>query len=395
MILKKCRVCNSRKLKKVFSLGNQPLANNLEDKIKISKKYPLELNLCNYCGNCQLTLSISPKKLFSKYLYRSSMSKTFVNHFEKASNNYIKDFRLNKNSFILDIGSNDGIGLIGFKNKKFVNLYGIEPAKKLAEFSKKIGIKTYNTFLKKKLSKKLVNKFDLITASNVFAHVSNINQFTKCVKNMLKFDGIFIVEVQYLYRMIKDISFDNIYHEHVNYWSVKSLSIFFSKINLEIFHVEEINTHGGSIRVYVKNPNNDKFKINKSVKSFLKKEKKLKIDKLNSFKIFYKKVLRKRLKIIQKLDYIKSKNKIIVGFGAPAKATTLINYYKLTKYISYIIDDNKLKKNMYIPNTNIKILDKPSKNKIDYIVVFAWNYYDEIKKKNLKLASKFLNIFKP
>ena len=393
MILKKCRVCGLGKLKKVFSLGNQPLANNLESEIIKSKKYPLELNLCKNCSNCQLTIAINSKKLFNKYLYKSSMSHSFINHFSKAADKYIKIFNLKKNSFILDVGSNDGIGLMPYKQKNFVNIYGIEPATNLSKFSNKLGIKTYNAFLNNKLSEKLNNRFDLITASNVFAHVSNINEFTNCIKKMLRPNGIFIIEVQYLYRMLKDISFDNIYHEHVNYWSVSSLNYFFSKMNMKIFNVEEINTHGGSIRVYVKKNENKKIKIRNCVKNFIKKEDKLKIQNISTYKIFNKKVIIKKKKIIKKMKKLYLKNYTIVGFGAPAKATTLINFYKLQKFIHYIIDDNILKKNKFIPNTKIKITNKAKNKKIDYIVVFAWNYFNEIKKRNFRIARKFINIF--
>ena len=344
MILKKCRVCNSEKLIKVFSLGYQPLANNLEDKVTNSKKYPLEINLCKNCSNCQLTVTINSKKLFNKYLYKSSMSKLFVNHFSEAAKKYIKNFKLKKKSFILDVGSNDGIGLIPYKNIKFTNIHGIEPASNLSKITNRLGIKTYNAFLNKKLSNKLKNKYDLITASNVFAHVPNIKEFTNCIKEILKPSGVFIVEIQYLLRMLKDTSFDNIYHEHVNYWSVKSLNYFFSRMNLKIFHVEEINTHGGSIRVYVKKNKNKNIKVKNSVDYYIQKEKKFKIQSSITFKTFNKKVMNKRKQIIKKISSFYLKKKIIIGFGAPAKATTLINFYKLQKYIQYIVDDNKLKK---------------------------------------------------
>ncbi len=395
MILKRCRVCNSKKLTKVFSLGNQPLANNLEDKITNSKKYPLELNLCKNCSNCQLTVAINSKKLFYKYLYRSSMSKLFVSHFSKAADKYIKTFKLNKKSFILDVGSNDGIGLIPYKNKKFINVHGIEPASNLSKITSRLGIKTYNAFLNKKLSNKLDNKYDLITASNVFAHVNKIKEFTNCIKEILKPNGVLIIEVQYLFRMLKDTSFDNIYHEHVNYWSVKSLNYFFSRMNLTIFNVEEIDTHGGSIRIYVKRNKNKKIKIKNSVDYYIKKENKFKIQSSITFKAFRKKVMNKRKKIVKLISRLYLKRKMIIGFGAPAKATTLINFYKLQKYIPYIIDDNIYKRNKFIPNTKIKVTNKPKDNNIDYVLVFAWNYFNEIKKKNKRIAKKFINIFQP
>ena len=273
MISKKCRVCNSKNLNNVISLGKQPLANNLEDFPRRSDRYPLGLNLCFSCFNCQLPYVVSSRKLFNNYLYKSSISQSFKNHFNLACSKFIKLFKLNKNSFILDIGSNDGIGLKPFYKRRFKNLYGIEPAKQLSDITNKIGIKTYNCFLNKKFAEKNLNKFDLITASNVFAHVNDLNKFTKCIVKMLKEEGIFVIEVQYLVKMLIEGSFDNIYHEHVNFWSVYSMKNFLSKFGLEIFNVEEINTHGGSIRFFIKKKNYKNIKVKKTVKKILIKEK--------------------------------------------------------------------------------------------------------------------------
>ncbi len=208
---------------------------------------------------------------------------------------------------------------------------------------------------------------------------------------MLKQHGVFIIEVQYLLNMLREFTFDNIYHEHMNYWSVYALRNFFSKFNLEIFDVKKIKTHGGSIRVFVKKKENKKITIKSSYYKILSDEKKFRINTIKPYARFVKKVLKKKFKFLKLIRRISHKN--IVGYGAPAKATTLINYYKISKFIKYIIDENPLKKNKFIPNSNIQILDKPRSEKIDYIIVFAWNYFDEIKKKNKKVCKKFINLF--
>ena len=395
MKIKKCVICEKNLLKTVFSLGKQPLANNLsnykDEKVKL---YDLKINLCKRCFHCQLTEAVSPKKLFSKYLYKSSISKTFKNHFKYSCQKYIKQFNLQKKkSMIIDIGSNDGIALLPFKNYKFKNLIGIEPAYELAKITRNMKIKTYNSFLNENIANKLKNRGDLITASNVFAHVKDINKFTKYIFEILKINGVLIIEVQYLYKMLLDGSFDNIYHEHLYYWSVNSLKKFFLKFNAEIFHVEEINTHGGSIRIYVKNKNNFNIKINKSVKNIIQNEKNKKIFSLKAYYKFGLNIIKRKKKLINRLNKFKNRKKII-GYGAPAKATTLINYFKLKKYISSIIDDNPMKNNKYIPNTNINISTK-TRSKAECVVVFAWNYFDEIKKNNKKLGKIFINIFNP
>ncbi|RPG58304.1 MAG: methyltransferase domain-containing protein [Flavobacteriales bacterium TMED235] len=393
MISKKCRVCNSKNLKNVLSLGSQPLANNLENNPGRSSKYPLGLKLCTKCFNCQLSYIVPSKKLFDKYLYKSSISNSFIKHFDFACSKFIKYFNLNKYSYILDIGSNDGIGLKPFYNRKYKNLFGIEPAKKLSNITNRIGIKTYNCYLNKKLAKKKSNLFNLITASNVFAHVNDLNEFTRCVNDMLRADGIFVIEVQYLLKMLKEGSFDNIYHEHVNFWSVYSLKNFLKKFNLEIFDVEQINTHGGSIRVYIKKKINTRILKKKSVEKFLNKEKRFKINTIYPYEKFKKLINIRKKKLIDKIKKIKKNNNSIIGYGAPAKGSTIINFFKIDHYIDYIIDDNILKNKKFLPNTKLQILNKPKKNKIDYIFVFAWNFFDEIRKKNKKLSKNFVNIF--
>jgi len=394
MILNNCRVCKSTKLKSVISLLNQPLANNLCDKPDENiKLYPLDLMRCEICYNCQLSIAVDNKKLFSKYFYKSSISHDLKKHFDHACKKYIKKFNLKKNSYIMDIGSNDGVGLIPFKKRKYLNLFGVEPATNLCNLTRNLKIKTYNSFLNSKIAKKNPKKFDLITASNVFAHVNDIHSLTKNIFSILKDDGAFILEVQYLLNMVKDGSFDNIYHEHVNYWSLTTLIYFFKKNNATVFDAELIETHGGSIRVFVKNDLNNKYKIERNVKNILNKEAINNIDNIKFFKDFKYKITNRKISIKKILLSYQKKNKTIVGYGAPAKATTLINYFNIKKYISYIIDDNDLKNKKFIPNTSIQILSNPKNSKIDLILVFAWNYFKLIKKNNKKLSKKFISIF--
>ena len=249
----KCRSCESDKLKRVVSLGYQPLANNLlkkkEDKCDL---YPLEVNYCENCHNCQLSVAINPKKMFSNYLYTSSTSKSFRQHFIDAAKKYVKEFKLTKQSYIIDVGSNDGVALKPFKDMGFKKLLGIEPAKNLAKLANKNKIKTFNGFLEKKNIKKFKKNADLILASNVFAHSDNLKEMAEVMFRILKKNGTIIIEVQYLLNTIKDLTFDNIYHEHYNYWSLTSLKYFFDQFEADITKVEKIKTHGGSLRVYIK-----------------------------------------------------------------------------------------------------------------------------------------------
>jgi len=387
-----CRCCGSKKLKRILSLGFQPLANNLINNKKSKyDKYPLEINFCLNCYNVQLSISVNPKKMFSNYYYLSSTSKLFRSHFENAAKKYYKEFKLNKKSQIIDIGSNDGIGLLPFKELGLNNLLGIEPAKNLCKISNKKGIKTINDFFNLKSLKKIKYKGDLILASNVFAHSDNLKEMGNCMLNLLSKNGTAIIEVQYLLRTLKDLTFDNIYHEHYNYWSLTSIKNFIHSLGGKIYKAYEVDTHGGSLRVYVSK--NLKKKIDKSVYKLLRAEENYGIKNFSTYEIFANKILKIKKNVIKNLNNLKKNSNNIIGYGAPAKATTALNFFGITDQINYIIEDNKLKHNKFVPGVNIPIY---SKNKLkddkSTIIVLAWNYFREIKNNNKNLNNKFVNI---
>jgi len=388
-----CRCCGNTNLKRVVSLGYQPLANNLlnkkDDKCEL---YPLEVNYCEKCHNCQLSVSVNPKKMFSNYLYTSSTSKSFREHFVNATHKYIKDFKLNKKkSYIIDVGSNDGVALKPFKELGFKKLLGIEPAKNLAKLANKNKIKTFNGFLEKNKLNKIKKNADLILASNVFAHSDKLKEMAECMFKLLNKKGTIIIEVQYLLNTLKDLTFDNIYHEHYNYWSLTSLINFFDQHNAKIYRVERIKTHGGSIRVYIKK--GKKIKIENSVKTLIKEEENFGIKKYKTYQDFAKKVYKIRDNVRRNILKLKKDNVKIAGYGSPAKATTALNFFGISNEISFIVEDNKLKHGKFLPGMKIPIISKQKiKGKIDNIIVLAWNFFVEIKKKNSELAHKFINI---
>jgi len=386
-----CRCCGSKKLKRVISLGFQPLANNLINiRTDKTEKYPLEMNYCSNCHNCQLSVAIDPKKMFNKYFYLSSTSNSFRQHFEKAAKKYKKEFKLNKNSYVVDIGSNDGVGLVPFKNMGFKNLLGIEPAKNLCKISKNKGIKTINAFLKFNTLRSIKKNADLILASNVFAHSDDLETMAKCILKLLSKKGIAVIEVQYLLNTIKDLTFDNIYHEHYNYWSLTSLKFFFDKLGANIFKAEKINTHGGSLRIYISKDKNKKKHV--SVNKFLKEEDKFGIKNFKTYQDFSKKIKEIKKNVLINIYKLRHNNKII-GYGSPAKATTALNYFEISKEIDFIVEDNKLKHGKLIPGVNIPIYSKDKiKDNNALVLVLAWNFFEEIKKNNKNLSNNFINI---
>ena len=388
-----CRSCGNTDLKRVVSLGYQPLANNLlKKKTDKCELYPLEVNFCEKCFNCQLSVAVDPKKMFSNYLYTSSTSSVFRNHFVQASKKYIKDLRLNKKkSYIIDVGSNDGVALKPFLDQGFKKILGIEPAKNLARLANKNKIKTFNGFLDKKNLKKIKKGADLILASNVFAHSDKLQEMAECMFRLLSKKGTIIIEVQYLMNTLKDLTFDNIYHEHYNYWSLTSLINFFKKFDSTIFRSEKVDTHGGSIRVYIKK--DKKTKIEKSVNLMLKEEEKFGIKKFETYKKFGERIYKIRENVRKNLKKIKKENEVIVGYGAPAKATTALNFFGISKEIDFIVEDNKLKHNKFVPGVNIPIKNKSQiKNKKNTLIVLAWNFYKDIVKNNSNLSENFINI---
>jgi nucleoside-diphosphate-sugar epimerase len=388
-----CRSCENINLKRVVSLGYQPLANNLlEKKEENCELYPLEVNYCPKCYNCQLSVAVDPKKMFSNYLYTSSTSSSFRNHFIEAAKTYVKELKLNpKKSYIIDIGSNDGVALKPFKELGYNKILGVEPAKNIAKLANKNKIKTFNGFLEKKNLKKIKNNADLILASNVFAHSDKLKEMAECMLTLLSKNGTIIIEVQYLLNTLQDLTFDNIYHEHYNYWSLTSLVNFFKQFESTIYKAEKIDTHGGSIRIYIKK--NKRIKIETSVKKLLKEEEIFGIKNFKTYQEFGKKINKLKENVVKNINKLKKTNKKIIGFGAPAKATTALNFFGISDQINFIVEDNKLKHNKFIPGVKIEIKDKKSiKEKNPLILVLAWNFYEDIKKNNLNISNNFINI---
>ena len=219
----------------------------------------------------------------------------------------------------------------------------------------------------------------------------NLKTMAECMLKMIKTNGTIVIEVQYLLNTLQDLTFDNIYHEHYNYWSLTSLVNFFKQFKATIYKVEKIKTHGGSIRIYVKKK--DKTKIEKSVKKLLKEEERYGIKKYKTYQDFAKKVYKIRDNVRKNILNIKNKNNLVIGYGSPAKATTALNFFGISNEIKYIIEDNKLKQGKFLPGMKIPIVSKNNiKQKADCAIVLAWNFFADIKKNNSNIASKLINI---
>ena len=388
----RCKSCKSKLIETFFDFGKMPIVNNLlKSKKEKNKYFPLGLVFCKKCFFVQTKNYLDPKKCFNKnYPYFSSTSKFWLDHAKDYCEKIEKKIKLRKNDQIVELASNDGYLLKNFDKEKY-KIFGVEPTKPASDIAKADGIKTYNNFFSSNFVRK--NKFKkttkLVIANNVFAHVPNINDFTKGVVEMMEDEGVFTIEFQHLLNMLKYYQFDTIYHEHYSYLSVIFLQNLFRKFELKIWKIEKLKTHGGSLRVYVSKKKSS-YKIEPSVKKIIKQEISFGLKKVNTYKKLQLKA--KKIKASLLKFFNKHQNKEIHAYGAAAKGIILLNYCGITnKQIKYIYDGAKLKINKYIGGPKIKIV-KPNKIKdknIDYMLILPWNIKKEIvqfvRKKNKEL----------
>ena len=389
-----CVLCGSKKIKKVLNFGKTPLANSYEKKInQKTKLYSLNVVLCNSCGHLQLKEIIKPEIMFKDYLYVSGTSNVLISHFAKYAHDIIKKFNLKKKDKILDIACNDGTFLENFIKKKFKNVVGIEPALNLRKtnLKKKIDINSFFfDYRKSFILKKRYKSFKLITANNVCAHVANLRDFFKGVKNILSKDGCMVFEVSYLYDVIKKLSFDTIYHEHMSYHSIKPLISFFNTLNLEIFDCDKVKAQGGSIRVFISHKNSFQIK-KKKILSLINNEKKLRLFNFNTYTKYNSRINVEKNRLLKILNKYNKERLKIYGFGAPAKLTTFSYVFGIKKsFFEAIVDDNVLKQKLYTPGKKIPIISyqKFTQKNFDIILIFAWNFSPSIV---LRLRKDFKN----
>lgn len=388
----RCQISNSTNLVSLIFLGYLPPVNTLK-KIGSTPKeeisFPAELLYCKKSKLAQLGCIVDKKILFPyTYPYTSSTTKILRENFNDLYKDTCKIINLDQDDLIIDIGSNDGNLLSNFKNNHKV--LGVTP-EKIGKIAIKKGIPTIIDYFDRKTSSKIIKKYGkakVITATNVFAHIDNINSILSLIKRTLKEDGVFISESHYLLPLIQTVQYDTIYHEHLRYYSLESLNFLFKKHKLEIFNVKEISTHGGSIRVYASRKG--KYKISQNVKKQFKKEKRLLNEK--SFEKFKKNVVSSKLSLFNIIKKIKEKNKNIFGVGAPSRASTLINYLGLDQdIIDCVLEINgSYKIGNYIPGTKIPILDEKilAKEMPDFLILFSWHIKDELKKNLRKKGFK-------
>lgn len=394
----KCRICDGENFVEILNLGEMSPANSFlkkEDLGKPEQKFPLIVYFCENCGLLQLLDVVNPEILFGNYDYLTSASRPLAEHFIEMAQELAEKFINSKNDLMIEIGGNDAVLLESVRH--ICRVLNVEPAQNVAELSKKKGIETINEFFSKKTAEKVFKKHGLakvVVANNVMAHIDDTKDVFEGVKNLIGEDGVFVFEVHWVGNLIGDGGFDQIYHEHLCYFSLTALKKLVEQFGLKIFDVRLVPIHGESLRVYV----GKNFEASDSIDEFLKKEKELGLDKAETFLKFSEKVEKNKEKLKNLLLELKKEGKKILGYGAPAKGNTLLNYFGINgDILDFLTDTTPLKQGMYSPGTRIPIHhpEKLEATKPDYILLLAWNYADAILEKEKKLRESGIKFIIP
>ena len=385
-------MCGDASLAKAMSLTPTPPGNNFLSKEELGQSeavYPLDIYFCKECHHVQLGHVVDPQILYQKnYSYVSATSAHFVNHLRVYAEDMSNRFRLKSGDLVADIGSNDGTCLQFFKDKG-MKVVGVDPAKEIAKKASEEGVETVADFFGYDLAVELNKKYgaaNYITSHNACAHIDDLVGLMRGVRLWLADDGLFIFEVGYLLDVYSNTWFDTMYHEHLDYHSVKPLVPFFESIDMELFSVKRVSPQGGSIRLHVQKKGGP-HSADPSVKELIRLEEDIGLDKAETFRAFSDKVNIVKIALSEILRSLKAQDMRIAGYGAPTKSTTLLTHFGLgDDILDFIIDDNPLKQGKFTPGFHIPIMgpDELYKRKPDYLVLLAWNFAEPIMEKHQK-----------
>ncbi len=391
---KSCRFCFAGLPEPFLDLGVMPLANSyLKDNHARQAAFPLRVFFCESCGLVQQADYAAAEEIFDdQYAYFSSFSSSWLEHARRYVDYVTDRFQLNVSHHVIEIASNDGYLLRNFVERKIPAL-GIEPCANVARAAEDQGVPTRVSFFGRELAGKLVQEgrqADLLIGNNVLAHVPDINDFVAGMKMVLKPDGVITCELPHLMRLVEGIQFDTIYHEHFSYYSLFAAEIIFARYGLVIFDVEELPTHGGSLRIFARHAESEKHPVSKRVRNLLELEKQKGYQKPALYEEFSRKVCLLRSQLLELIAGIRKEGKIIAGYGAPAKGNTLLNFCGITaKDIPFTVDISPHKQGMFLPGSRIPIhgpeylLEKHP----DYVMILPWNLQEEIVKQMAEIRT--------
>ena len=379
-----CRVCGSGKISRFLSLGSTPPANSFAlpgPEAEGERAFPLDLYFCPDCGLVQLGYTVPPEMLFKNYLYFSSTSETLKSHFAGLAEEIMGRFA-REGALVVEIGSNDGVLLRNFLGKP-VRAIGFEPAENIAKVSREAGITTVCDFFNSKTANGLAakeGKAAVIVATNVFAHIAGLHDLVRGMGELLAKDGAAIVEFHHLASLYSHLEFDSIYHEHLCYYSLGPIKKLFGMHGMEVFGVKKIPIHGGSLRVYAQKIGGGR-PIGPEVEEIFDEEKRLGLYDIGTYQAFAGRIAGLKARLVPMLSRLRAEGKRVAGYGAPAKCTTLLNYFGIgPDLVGYIVDRSQSKQGRLVPGVHIPIYGpgKMEERRPDYLLILAWNLCDEI-----------------
>src|SRR6266849_3625004 len=381
-----CRFCKAELQHTFVDLGMSPLCESyvrLDQLNEMERFYPLHVFVCERCFMVQLEEFVSPDHIFSEYAYFSSYSDSWLDHCRRYTEQMLDRFRLNRESLVVELASNDGY-LLQYFVKKGIPVLGIEPAANVAKVAEQKGVATIVRFFGKQLAAELVSderRADLLVGNNVLAQVPDLCDFVAGMKILLKPQGVLTLEFPHLLRLMEENQFDTIYHEHFSYFSFLTAREIFSAYGLVLFDVEELSTHGGSLRVFGRHAEDTSKHVSPRVVELMAREEAAGLNQLECYRSFSEKVKRTKRQLLRCLIRVKEERKSIVGYGAPGKGNTLLNYCGAGKdLIDYTVDRNPYKQGRFTPGTHIPIYhpDKIRETRPDYLLILPWNLKSEI-----------------
>lgn len=381
----KCRFCDKDGIFKFLELGTMALANSFLTADEVSSgtepAYPLDVYFCEQCGLVQIGYAVPPEALFKEYIYFSATSDLVHRHAAYLAQSFQKRFGLDETSLVVEIASNDGTVLTYFK-KTGVKVLGVEPATNIARVAIESGIETCNEFFDEESAKMVKERYgsaDVILGRHVFAHVPEIHGFVKGLKSILAPGGAVAIEAPYLIDFVEKNEFDTVYHEHYSYLSVRSMSHLFNKFDLEVFDVERVAIHGGSIIYFI--GHQGAHDISANVPQLIASEIAKGLDRNETYVEFAKRTAALKDDLLKLLRGLKAEGKRIAAYGAPAKGNTLLNYFGIsTDLVEYTVDKSPYKQNLYTPGMHLPVYhpDRLVQDMPDYVLLLAWNFADEI-----------------
>lgn len=380
-----CRFCGKEGLFKFLELGTMALANSFltKEELESGKEpaYPLDVYFCERCGLVQIGYVVPPDKLFKDYIYFSSTSDLVHKHADYLAKSFRERFGLHGDSLVVEVASNDGTVLQYFK-KTGVKTLGVEPAANIAKVAQESGIETVNDFFNEATAKAVEAKYgkaDVILGRHVFAHVPEIHGFVMGLKSLLSDKGSVAIEAPYLIDFVEKNEFDTVYHEHYSYLSVHSMSYLFGKYGMEVFDVERVAIHGGSIVYFI--GHRGAHPVTGNVKSLMDSERDKGLGKKETYVEFAKRAAALKSSLTALLKELKESGKRVAAYGAPAKGNTLLNYCGITtELVEYTVDKSPYKQNFYTPGAHLPVYhpDRLAQDMPDYVLMLAWNFADEI-----------------